>query len=543
MTPSRISTIAGCLLAAAGWLTAQSASTPPVPPAAQAPAAAPAPPLPPLPNVDLNALLDGADQALSHLDMDAIAGQAAQARAQGDQARAYGEQARAMGEQARAMAAEIRAGAPDKWFSMAEQSGKLQEMVEKAQEKALELQDTLQNKVWTFAQNNHDVAIAGRSIVFGRTTSEERLYEGGKSALDAHRLDDALTAFGEVVARGGAKVEGALYYKAYTLNKLGRRDDALTAIADLRKTYPNSRWLDDAKALEIEVKQAAGKPVSPDDLGQDDLKLLALNGLMQTEPERAFPILEELLKGAHSPSLKKQAVYVLAQNQSPKAQALLEQIARGSTGNPDLQLRAVSYFVDTRSKPNRGQLLSEIYAGANDAALKSTILSAFRRSNDAERLAQVARIEKNAELRDSALRTLGEVNGQPELWQLYAAETTADGKKKILRCMFNNGNTEKLAEVARTDKDAGVRQAAIDALASHKGPNVAAAMVAMYGAEQDASVKKTIIHRLADRREAKGLMDIGRQEKDVELQKIIVTRLIGMKTPEANDYLLEVFKK
>jgi hypothetical protein len=65
----------------------------------------------------------------------------------------------------------------------------------------------------------------------------------------------------------------------------------------------------------------------------------------------------------------------------------------------------------------------------------------------------------------------------------------------------------------------------------------------MYGPEQEASVRKTIIQKLAERRDAKSLMDIGRQEKDVELQKAIVTRLVGMKTAEANDYLLEVFKK
>jgi tetratricopeptide (TPR) repeat protein len=496
MTPSRISTIAACLLAAALCLPAQ--------PAAPIPSAAPLPPLP-------------------IIDMDAISEQAANTRAVAD---------------------EIRASVQDNWLATSAQSEKAQEMLEQAQKKAMDLQYLIRDKVYTLAQNGYVTgAIAGRAPIFPRATSEERLYGDGIVCLDGHRFDDALAAFGEVAARGGSKAAGALYYKAYTLNKLGRRDDALGAIAELRKAYPNSRWLGDAQALEIEIKQAAGKPVSPDELGQDDLKLLALNGIMQTEPDRALPILEELLKGVHSPSLKRQAVFVLGQDQSPKAQALLERIARGSTGNPDLQLRAVSYLVDTRSKPNRGQLLADIYASTNDTALKSAILSAYRRSGDAERLAQAVRIEKNAELRDSALRSLGEVDGQPELWQLYAAETTAEGKKKILRCMFNNGNTGKLAGVARTDQDAGVRQAAIDALASHKGPNVTAALVAIYGSERDVSVKKTVIQRLADRRDAKSLMDVGRQETDVELQKVIVTRLAGMKTPEATDYLLEVFKK
>ena len=55
----------------------------------------------------------------------------------------------------------------------------------------------------------------------------------------------------------------ALYWKAYALNKLGRREEALAALAQLRKAYANSRWQDDAKALEIEVRQASGAEGQP----------------------------------------------------------------------------------------------------------------------------------------------------------------------------------------------------------------------------------------------------------------------------------------
>lgn len=570
MTPSRTLILAGCLLAAAQWMMAQPATAPPAPPAAPAPAATPVPPAPrapvakpspaaipapaPFPDIDLDAIMDNVNRSLYQVDLDAMAEQAAAARQQG-------EKMREMAEQMRANAADMK-----EWtiFDQDEQIEKLKDLAAKQQEKALEMQQKAMEKGMMFAQNVPTMPTpavppkgmiqAGRGVgggigygtpvrLNGRNTSDNSLYERGKSALDAHRFDDALAAFTEIVSRGNDKVEGALYYKAYTLNKMGRRDEALATIAELRKTYPKSRWLDDAAALEVEVKQAAGKPVSPDEVSSDDIKILALNGLMQTDPDRAFPILEGLLKGAHSPALKRQAVYVLAQNQSPKAQALLEQIARGSTGNPDLQVKAISYFVDTRNKPDRAKLLADVYAGSSDYALKSTIIEAFRRSNDLEHLMQIARTEKNPDLRDAAINRLGDVDGQPELWQLYGAETTPEGKKNLLRYMHNNGNTEKLAEVARTDKDAGVRAAAILALDSHKGTNITATLVTMYGSEQDPTVKKTIIRELSRQRDAKSLMSVGRQEKDVELQKMIVQDLVSMKTPEANEYLLEIFKK
>ena len=85
------------------------------------------------------------------------------------------------------------------------------------------------------------------------------------------------------------------------------------------------------------MKQASGKPVSPETEADDDLKLMALNGLSQSDPARTYPLIEKLLKGPASPKLKKKAIFVLAVNTSPAAQQLLEQIARGN-GNPDLQI-------------------------------------------------------------------------------------------------------------------------------------------------------------------------------------------------------------
>src|SRR5438045_9121784 len=80
--------------------------------------------------------------------------------------------------------------------------------------------------------------------------SDDRLYSSGQSALDNRQWEQAVEYFGQVVTRNGARVDGALYWKAYALGRLGKRDEANAAIAELRKGYATSRWLDDAKALE-----------------------------------------------------------------------------------------------------------------------------------------------------------------------------------------------------------------------------------------------------------------------------------------------------
>ena len=371
---------------------------------------------------------------------------------------------------------------------------------------------------------------------------DDGLYQRGLAAIDAHHYDEAVEAFNQVVAHAGSRTEGGLYWKAYTLNKLGRSADALAAIDQLRKGYPTSRWLDDAKALEVEVKQSSGKAVSPEGETDEDIKILALNGLMQSDPERALPQVENLLKTSHSPKLKRQAIIVLGLNSSPRARQDLEQIARG--GNPDLQLDAIRYLARGKDS-NAGQLFSEIYAASNDVNVKRAILSSYSATKDKDRLVQIARTEKNPDLRNYAIGALGEIDGQPEIWQIYQSEATPEGKEALIGYMQQNGNMDKLVEVARTDKDPKVRMAAVRAIASQRAGNPGAALVSVYTADQDQQVKQSIVNNLANARNGKALVDLARAEKDNRMKLHIVNQLSNMAkySKEAQDYLQEILSK
>jgi hypothetical protein len=232
-----------------------------------------------------------------------------------------------------------------------------------------------------------------------RESSDDRLYESGQRALDRNEWSAALDDFTQVASHGGPRADGALYWKAYSLNKLGRRDEAIAAIADLRKSYAKSRWLDDANALEIEVKQDAGQPVSPDAQPDEELKLLALNALVRSDPQRALPILENLLKSSQPPRLKERALFVLVQTNSPEAQQLLTQTARGNV-NPDLQLKAIQYLGMLGNQQNTGQALVDIYSGTSDLEVKRAVInSLFVQQGNIKYLIDLARKERDPELK------------------------------------------------------------------------------------------------------------------------------------------------
>ena len=369
----------------------------------------------------------------------------------------------------------------------------------------------------------------------------DRLFQKGKAAIDAGRWDEAVQAFGAVASEKGAHADEALYWKAYALNKIARRAEALTALAQLRQAYANSRWQDDARALEIEVRQASGEKVNPNSEPDEELKLMALNGLMNSDPERAIPILEKLMQGNRSPKLQERALFVLAQNDNPKARQILLQIARNGS-NPDLQMKAIHYLGIMGSKENR-QVLADLYASSNDASVKRAVLHGFMVSGDRDHLLQAAKSEKNPDLRMEAIHQLGISGGQSELWQLYQAEPTVEVKETILHSMFIGGNSDKLLEVARGEKDARLRKAAIHSLGLMGGEHTGAALVAMYSSEPDPALRGEIVNALFIQGNAKAMVDLARKESNPEMKKTIVSKLSIMGSKDATEYMLELLNK
>ena len=263
-------------------------------------------------------------------------------------------------------------------------------------------------------------------------------YENGTRALDDHRYEDAVRRFDAVIDGKSPRADGALYWKAYALNRVGRRDDALAALTALRRDYPNSRWLNEAQALEAEVKQGSGQAVSPTQETNEDLKLMAINSLMGADPDRAMPLLEGLLKGNGTPKEKDRAMFVLTQNRSQRAQQILAEYAKGA-GNPDLQMRAIRYIGMSGTNDGRQQLVS-IYNGSNDAGVKRQVIQSLLISNGREPLFTIAKNEKDEELRRDAIRQLGAMGASDQLLQLYASATSADNKIAILRSLAISGS-------------------------------------------------------------------------------------------------------
>ena len=376
--------------------------------------------------------------------------------------------------------------------------------------------------------------IGGAAFADERSQREAELYEDATDYIDEEQWDKAVRAFGKVAELNGSRADGALYWMAYALVKGGRRAEALQTIDVLKKNHPKSRWIDDARALELEARQARGERVSPDRLEDDDLKAMALNSLMHTDPEKAYPTLEKILRGPSNKKTKDRALFILAQSDSPRAQALIADIARGKA-NPDLQKTAVKYIGIHGG--NRA-ILSELYAsGARD--VKREVLQAFMIAGDRDRVFTAAKSEKDLELRKQAIHLLGVMGGHRELAQMYASETARDLKEEILQGIFIAGDDDRMSDLARTEKDPQLRRVAIRKLGLMGGS--AQLLLQLYN-DPSIEVKKAVIEALFLQNNARALIDLSKREKSPELRKEALQKLSIMNDDEALAYMLQILE-
>lgn len=365
----------------------------------------------------------------------------------------------------------------------------------------------------------------------------ERDYQRGLKRLNDHRYEEAVEIFRSVADRGDGRAAGALYWQAWSMNKLNEKAEALQVLARLKTEYPESSWVDDARALEVEVRQESGQDVEPESIDDEEVRLMALHSLSMHSPEKALPALEKILEGAYSMKMKKKALFVLTQMHSKDAGAMLEEVALGRT-NPDLQLAAIDYIGTMGSRSTRA-LLDRIYRESQSARVKEKVLNAWMVSGNKAQILNAARSEPSEQLRGKAISLLGVIGAQSELLDLYRTESSVKLKKKAIEGLFISHAHEAVERIARTEKNRELRIKAIESLGV-MGKDTGPTLVDMYETESDREIRKKVLGALFIQSNADALIRLARKEEDREMKKEIISKLSLMGSEEARNYMLEL---
>ena len=385
-------------------------------------------------------------------------------------------------------AAAAKAQAAAKADAAAAQTDESRQRVEAAQQRAAERAAAQANA----AKERAAARAAGRGAGNGPgnfkftmpIVDPDALYDQARTAIENNQFDLAVREFNRLTeqVKNYSRADAALYWKAYGQSKLTLDEDALKTITELSKQFANSPWVRDAKALAVEIQQAVGQPVSADLQNDEELKLLALRGVMQTDPDKGVQVIEKMLAGGATPRVRDRALFVLAQSRAPKAHDIIANTAKNNA-NPDMQIRAIRYLGMMRTS-DYDDLMAGIYRSSADISVKRAILQSY----------------------------------------------------------FQNGSTDRLSELARTEKDVDLRRTAIRNLGMMNRPGTTETLVGIYKSDSSADVRREVVNSLFMHHDAKALVDLARAEKDPALKREIVSKLSVMKAPEATDYMLELLK-
>jgi hypothetical protein len=372
---------------------------------------------------------------------------------------------------------------------------------------------------------------------------EDALYSEGTRAINDARWAQAETIFGNIAQQHGERAEAALYWKAYAENKEGNRTRALETCSELRQAYPHGHWINECGALEIEIRGKSDDPLPPQAEQDEDLKLLALNSLMQQDESRALPVIQQILNSDKSEKLKARALFVLAQDQSQPAQALLGQVTRGER-DPALQRKAVQMLAVAQGK-QAAETLADIYRQSTNEEVKKAILQAYLVIGTPDPLVEAARHESNPQLVRTAVHTLGAMGATSQLLALYHDTSSSETKADVINGLIPSGQkgADALGSIAGSEQDPELRRKAIRNLGVAGGMSVAPSLVAIYKKNSDPESKKAALQALFLAGDSHDLVELARAEKDPGLKQAIVQQLSIMHSKEATDYMLEILNK
>jgi tetratricopeptide (TPR) repeat protein len=137
-------------------------------------------------------------------------------------------------------------------------------------------------------------------------------------------------------------------------------------------------------------------------------------------------------------------------------------IAKSDT-DPELRMKAIEQL-GLIGKHSR---LHELYRTERDAEIRAKIIDAIWLRGDAEFLIEVARTDSDRDMRLEAIEKLGlmgsKTTGQA-MASLYASETDSEIREQLLDSFFLQGNVDALIDVAKTEKDRDLRMEAIEKL-------------------------------------------------------------------------------
>jgi HEAT repeat protein len=253
---------------------------------------------------------------------------------------------------------------------------------------------------------------------------------------------------------------------------LQRRDDCSVSLRR-RAVYMVAQTKEEERS-DILLRVASTDP-SP------EVRREAVAWLSQVNTERAARALDSILFNATDADIRDKALYALAQHRSPSARLALRRYAETTSVPTELRARAIYYIGQGRRNGDESEYLRGLFWKTASPELRESVIQAVANQKTPDRttwLLGVAK-DKNQELepRKKALFYAGQSGVElKELLPLYdELAGQSEMQEQMLYVYMQRKEpeaTDKLLQIARTEKNSELRKKAIFWLGQRKDPRV-----------------------------------------------------------------------
>jgi len=381
------------------------------------------------------------------------------------------------------------------------------------------------------------------TVLLAATVMAQTPYDEGQKALREQNWTEAAGQFKKAIKADKETADASMYWRAHALYKAGRKTEAERQLRTLVRKYPDSRWVKEAQVLQIEHdgSEPALAGVTDESGLDEDLRMFALAQLMDRDPDRALPLVLDMLQSAGSESVRNDSLFMLGMSEDPRAQQAIAQIARDSK-DPELQASAIHMLGISSNQPSM-DLLADLYQESDSVEVKQAVIQAYMIGDDSgdlvDTMINLLKTEKNPELQRDIIHTLGMMDATEALRALYPNLTSEETRVAALEAFMMAGDTQTLRQVLDTETNPELRKSAIRGIAMEDDKEAAALLESLYDKAGSTEEKKVVLESLVMMDDAQDLaLKIVRTETDIELRREAIHMLGVM---EATGEMAELY--
>lgn len=395
-------------------------------------------------------------------------------------------------------------------------------------------------------------------------TDATTVFRSARDRITDGAWAEAQEKFNEYIASfpNEKNLDAALYWLAYAQNKLTKYDQCRVTLERLLEKYPNSSWRDDARVLlaqvpggyaaasadlaasiigttgaitlapgestyvytpsaalaPVAVTQLPGQAIattpyvwaegsnnSADDDDPCEFKIVVLQALFQTDPQRGIVAATDWLKPGSTQTVrcKSAALTLLGRNGGKAVTPVILGVARNE---PDLKLRAraISALAATNDDSVIDALRDFALTSQQPEIVEASLYALSKHTGERAIgvLSDIAISGKMTSQRKLAIASIASRPGEPAvdaLFRIYDADQSFEIRRAVVSGFANRKSERagnKLFEIARSSDNLELRKAAISAISRRGGDKAIEFLLSLYDTEKNEELKDQIINSL-----------------------------------------------